>query len=395
MKGRISAIRTGAIGGFVLSQSTAAYAGMPSVTFNDIASMRLSAISFFLVCFLICSWLVRSIWNAARKDFPRLPYLSFKRATGLVAIWGLLFLLVLTMISGARELMTPGAWRKEGLTYKLTEETGNRPDVIQQEPERRDALARLRVALLTYAAGHGGKLPASRSTPEIPEEVWIVPGHSGMKYLYNPGLSAGRLGVPVAYEPVSSGRNGLCHEKHGSLPPAATFDRIGRALHGWQAAILPFAEQGELNERIDFRVPWPEQRNAPAYQTLVPTYLFPGIEQTKNEAGYALSHYAGNVAVMGGDRARTLSDVPDGASFTIMAGEVASEFKPWGDPTNWRDPALGTNKTPAGFGSRSQRGADFLMVDGSVRFVKDTTDPRVFKALSTPSGGEKIGEGQY
>jgi hypothetical protein len=36
-----------------------------------------------------------------------------------VTLWGLLFLLILTMISGARELMTPGAWEKHGSTYEL------------------------------------------------------------------------------------------------------------------------------------------------------------------------------------------------------------------------------------------------------------------------------------
>ncbi len=40
-------------------------------------------------------------------------------------IWGLLFVLVLTMISGARELMTPGAWEKEGFTYVLAGEAEN------------------------------------------------------------------------------------------------------------------------------------------------------------------------------------------------------------------------------------------------------------------------------
>ena len=75
--------------------------------------MRFQTISFFLLLFLLCSWVIKWIWNAARSDFPRLPHLSFRRAMGLVAVWGLLFLLVLTMISGARELMTPGAWKKE------------------------------------------------------------------------------------------------------------------------------------------------------------------------------------------------------------------------------------------------------------------------------------------
>ena len=37
-------------------------------------------------------------------------------------VWGSLFVLVLTMISGARELMTPGAWKKDGITYVLEDE---------------------------------------------------------------------------------------------------------------------------------------------------------------------------------------------------------------------------------------------------------------------------------
>jgi hypothetical protein len=54
-----------------------------------------------------------------RRDFVRLPVLTFGRALALVTLLGFLFVLVLTMISGARELMTPGAWVKDGLKYKL------------------------------------------------------------------------------------------------------------------------------------------------------------------------------------------------------------------------------------------------------------------------------------
>ena len=32
--------------------------------------------------------------------------------------------IVLTMISGARELMTPGAWERNGVTYRLSESRG-------------------------------------------------------------------------------------------------------------------------------------------------------------------------------------------------------------------------------------------------------------------------------
>lgn len=97
-----------------------AQAGMPSpITLTEIGRMRVEAISFFLAVLLVSGFLIRLIWNNLRKSFTRLPYLSYGKALGLVILWGLLFLIVLTMISGARELMTPGAWEKQGATYRL------------------------------------------------------------------------------------------------------------------------------------------------------------------------------------------------------------------------------------------------------------------------------------
>ena len=186
----------------LLADARAARAGMPMMTLTDVAQLRLEAISFFLVCFLASSAAVWKIWNSARKDFPRLPYLTYRRATGLVALWGLLFLLVLTMISGARELMTPGAWHKQGLTYKLAEDAAAaQAAAVQLERERRHAIDRLRTALWTYARHHDGKFPANNSPPEIPEETWAVPDPSGMRYLYTSGLVADRGTTPLAYEP--------------------------------------------------------------------------------------------------------------------------------------------------------------------------------------------------
>src|SRR5918995_1980262 len=124
-----------------LGLENSAHAGMPSIALTDLARMRVQSISFFLACFLACSWVVQWLWNSLWGDFPRLPRLSFARANGLVALWGLLFLLVLTMISGARELMTPGAWKKEGLTYTLAEAkpTATALD-MPREAERRASL---------------------------------------------------------------------------------------------------------------------------------------------------------------------------------------------------------------------------------------------------------------
>jgi hypothetical protein len=102
-----------------------ALAGMPSPPIlTDIARLRVETISFFLAVFLACALAVKSLWNRVlRVSFPQLPRLNFWRALGLTALWGLLFIVVLTMISGGRELMTPGAWDRQGATYKLHEQS--------------------------------------------------------------------------------------------------------------------------------------------------------------------------------------------------------------------------------------------------------------------------------
>src|SRR4051812_6710295 len=83
-------------GVILLGEPPDACAGMPMVLLSDLARMRLQTISFFLLVLLICTWIIQRIWNSLARDFPRLPRLDFARAMGLVTIWGLLFVLVLT-----------------------------------------------------------------------------------------------------------------------------------------------------------------------------------------------------------------------------------------------------------------------------------------------------------
>ncbi|WP_169977224.1 DUF1559 domain-containing protein [Tautonia rosea] len=191
------------------------------------------------------------------------------------------------------------------------------------------------------------------------------------------------------------------HDSHGTFPPGATFDDRGRPLHGWQAMLLPYVEHQAIYDQITFELPWDDPANREPFQTEVLMFLNPGNINSGNlnrsdAAGYALSHYSGNARLLGGDMPRSLTDLTDGASTTILAGEVATEFLAWGHPIQWRDPALGINRSPRGFGSPfPPGGANFVFADGSVRFVKETVDPQILKALSTPTGNEAISNGMY
>jgi hypothetical protein len=161
---------------------------------------RLQAISFFLVVFLACAGALQLLWNFVQRDFPALPRLTFLRALAGVFLWGLLFVIVLTMISGARELMTPGAWEKQGFTYKLAT-APKPPEEPNSETSRRQHLEQLRTALWHFAATHNGRFPSLAEVGAIKTALWEVPESSGMRYGYVPDLRAGYAPELLAYEP--------------------------------------------------------------------------------------------------------------------------------------------------------------------------------------------------
>ena len=132
--------------------------------------------------------------------------LGYRRALSLVVLWGVLFVIVLTMISGARELMTPGAWKKQGWTYQLAESSPPRPAAQDSRTTRREALEQLRLALWQFAATHQGKFPTAENT-EIDAKLWEIPGWPGLKFLYVPErqLEASGAARLLVFEPALEG----------------------------------------------------------------------------------------------------------------------------------------------------------------------------------------------
>ena len=165
-------------------------------------ALRIQAISFFLAVFLLSGWLVKRLCSLARRDFPQLPVLSYGRSLGLMTLWSLALVVVLTMISGARELMTPGAWRKQGWTYGLA--NAEPAETNSGRAARERALENLRTATWQYAATHEGNLPGAEE-PSIDAALWQIPGWPGLQFLAVPDCRAESAGRLFVYEPDSEG----------------------------------------------------------------------------------------------------------------------------------------------------------------------------------------------
>ncbi|MEZ0229978.1 MAG: hypothetical protein ACAI25_15245 [Planctomycetota bacterium] len=187
-------------------------AGMPVFDLGDVAALRVQAISFFLVVLLASAFAIQKIWNGLRKDFGSLPELSYKKALGLMVLWGLLFLLVLTMISGARELLTPGAWKKDGATYKLAEPEKPVPQTFERssdEPARRQRLEAVRAALWSWAEKNAHALPDEIAAAGSESLARVAEHPQAARYVYVKGHKVGEGDAPIAFEPAAFGRSRL------------------------------------------------------------------------------------------------------------------------------------------------------------------------------------------
>jgi hypothetical protein len=102
-------------------------------------------------------------------------------------------LLILTMISGIREVLTPGAWRRQGSAYKLNDPA--------MESTRQRSLQHLRTALFDYARLHEGRFPPHDFIAEIPAKLWEAPDREGTRYVYQSGLTILQTNALLASEP--------------------------------------------------------------------------------------------------------------------------------------------------------------------------------------------------
>lgn len=275
--------------------------------------------------------------------------------------------------------------------------------------------------------------------PLIARQGSLVRGKMGM-YSGESGLLA------LAARTVDGKPTGGLPEKAfaaGQLPPGALerdANRDDRKLPG-SAKGLPYPPEqrcsfyaelikymdnkGGVYRKIDSKKAWYQGENLSAAEAWIPELLAPDYPQTAWRATSELvadgrsvgaTNYVG-VAGLGLDAARydpknpdqakkagmfgydwgtKPEEVTDGLSNTMYLIQVPPTYqRPWmagGGATVMGVDDKGTDPAKPFMVKRSDgtRGTMVLMGDGSVRQVKEGIDPKVFRAMATRAGGEKI-----
>lgn len=228
------------------------------------------------------------------------------------------------------------------------------------------------------------------------------------------------------------------HDTQRRFPPGSLF---GDDEYGWACMILPYLEQGNLFNRIDFTGQAPDvtlrlqpgvtDQVIPSYicptnpMTLMTSPVRPGGHGGVDLGGHARNDYSGSLGTRGGSisgvfgkiganlKPTRLADIVDGTSNTIAVGEAYTQFMieidgpthpNRGDFKVW----IGTNNqhqnvvaeaalvhVPNGtrddsFASKHTGGVQFAFCDGSVTFISENVDMVTFGNLADKADGNVV-----
>jgi hypothetical protein len=214
-------------------------------------------------------------------------------------------------------------------------------------------------------------------------------------------LGARNQGLPYgAYNRVADNRNGYQFEPEKRV--------------SWMAELLPYMGYQTLSGRINRNKSWDDKENLMIARTLIPEFLDPSYPRNTYYVAYpglktevAATHYVG-LAGLGEDVASEAEEDAGGrvGAFSFNRTTPFSRFAAKGTsnlavmmrvPPRYGSPWMaGGGSTVRGvpekgkldqyLGGENEQGTYVLMGDGSVRFVKKTISPEVFREMCTLKG---------
>jgi prepilin-type processing-associated H-X9-DG protein len=204
------------------------------------------------------------------------------------------------------------------------------------------------------------------------------------------------------------------HGSFGTFPSGCIERRItpdkSRRQIAWSALLLPFIEQQGVYDSLDLGAPFDSARNAAGAATVLSVYICPSVDRALESptSGRGPCDYGGIYGPrFGSDKndppqGMMLYDVPvslpmvtDGTNATLIICEDSVFLPPgeWISGLDVFDVSYPINTAPRidnDIHSNHPRGANGLFVDGSARFLPDSTTTDVLSAICTRAGGEAV-----
>jgi hypothetical protein len=171
---------------------------------------------------------------------------------------------------------------------------------------------------------------------------------------------------------------------NGHFPPAAIYDKNGKALLSWRVLLLPYLEQDDLFKQFHLDEPWDSKHNKPLLAKMPKQYAPPLRGKTKVENGTFYQVFVGKGTVFETAEGVSITEIPDGTSCTIAIVEAA-EAVPWTKPA---DLPYDAAKPLPKLGGLFEKGFHAALADGSTQWLKKDFEATQMRAAITRNGGE-------
>jgi prepilin-type processing-associated H-X9-DG protein len=182
--------------------------------------------------------------------------------------------------------------------------------------------------------------------------------------------------------------------------PADVRAKDGKPLLSWRVQILPFIEQMPLFNEFKLDEPWDSPHNKALLERMPSTFAVPGSPAEPGMTFYRGFSGQGALFDLALPQGVELAKITDGTSNTIALVE-AREAVPWTRPEGeipfkaepQKPETLRTLVEP--LGGHASGGFNALFCDGSVRFLRETINPIVLRAIITRDGGEVVSSDSF
>jgi hypothetical protein len=184
---------------------------------------------------------------------------------------------------------------------------------------------------------------------------------------------------------------------HGSYPPPASRDANNVKLHSWRVMILPYLGEEALYNDFRLDVPWSDPDNMSVATNMPAVYRHPDGNSSGLylESAYYLIVGPGTLFPAAGPLGpERIVDDPS-QTILLIEGTPLVPSGMWTEPIDLEfakmSGQIGSNPgiDPGGL---FEDGAAMATVDGRGHFVPDSMMSSTFRALVTPSGGERMAD---
>jgi hypothetical protein len=217
-----------------------------------------------------------------------------------------------------------------------------------------------------------------------------------------PAVHAAQVGAGRSQSVNNLKRIGLAlHNFHdvNTHFPADLRSKDGKLLLSWRVQLLPFLDEQELFNEFRLNEPWDSPHNKDLLQRMPAVFAVPGSPDESDKTFYRAFSGKGTVFDPAAPGGVGIERITDGTSNTIAVVE-AKEAVPWtkpgsdlpfeSDPKAERIRALRSK-----LGGHFTGGFSALFWDGSVHFIRDSTNPITLQALITRDGGEVVSSDSF